>query len=782
MNPAQGPGGRTECSDTELDQAITQGLQRQLNPDQRRAVFAPSDESQFLVAGPGSGKTTVLSLRVLRLVFVDGTSPDAIIATTFTKKAAAELRSRILGWGDTLKHTLASRGVIQSGSPLDRVDLNAVWTGTLDSLSEEILGRFRLPGAQSPAVIEEFVARAQMLRKGLFPGRRDRDPDLASYLATIRGRAGRLNAPTIAAMVSDIRQRLIHDGVDRTAYRTKRRRCALCSQHPHAGIAVACSAIDDYEQFLATAGVADFASLEERFLHGLQDSSLREFVEPLRHVLVDEYQDTNWLQEQIYLFLATAVVALQGSITVVGDDDQSLYRFRGATVDLFRDFPARAQTALGRLATPTWLVENYRSTEDIIDFCNAFITLDPSYQSARIAGKPPIRHARSQSERLPILGLFRDKPSQVAHDVAVLLDDVFNGNGSTLPGGLTIERDPGNGSIGDCALLAHSVREYKTTGTPRFPLLLRQELEALSSPFRVFNPRGRPLIDIETVQVLCGLVLECIDPTGSCAGATRLPAGVATAFTTWRSAGQAFIARLPDPQARTALNNYLRAWRKAIGHSNMSVPIAELVYDLVYWVEPMQTDIEGLVHLEVIQRAIAESSRFGTFSGTIVLEPRWHQSSVQSAIWDILVPIAEGAIELDEDLLETLPTDRLNMMTVHQAKGLEFPFVIVDIGADNANRRAPRRTRFPSQGETSHVLEDELRQFSVALNPSARLQVDRAFDDLTRLAFVAFSRAKDVLLIVGHTELLNRVETVAAGWTRDGQHRWAGGVPNMVLL
>ena len=772
----------TTCSDADLDRAIARDLHRQLNAAQRSAVFAPVAASQFLVAGPGSGKTTVLALRVLRFVFVDGVEPDAIIATTFTRKAAAELRSRILGWGDTLKRSLVADGVIAPGTALDRVDLNAIWTGTLDSLSEEILGQFRLPGAQPPAVIEEFVARAQMLRRGLFPGRRDLRSEIVAYLAAIRGTSFGLNAPSIAGLVGNLRQRLIHDGVDRGAYRATGNACAVCGTHPHAGVAIACDAIDDYEQFLASAGVVDFAGLEERFLAALGRGDLAAFVDPLRHILVDEYQDTNWLQEQIYLHLATSCVAAGGSITVVGDDDQSLYRFRGATVDLFRDFSARGQTAIGHTPPPTWLVENYRSSEDVVDFCNAFIALDPGYQPARITGKPPIRHARAGAARLPILGLFRDNPAQLAHELAKLLDGVFNGSGYTLPGGQIIERDPAAGTIGDCAVLAHSVREYKSNGTtPRFPLLLRQELERLPSPLRVFNPRGRPLTDIDTVQILCGLMLECIDPGATCQTATRLSRGVAAAFTAWRATAQAFITNHPNPAARTALTTYMQAWAAAIAQGNARVPIAELVYDLVYWLEPMQGDIEGLVHLEVIQRTITESARFGSFGGAIVMDPRWHPSSVNSAFWDVFVPIADGAVDIDEDLLETLPTDRLNVMTVHQAKGLEFPFVIFDIGVDNATRRTPRN-RFPTRGEDAHAMEDELRQFSVGLGPPTRTQVDRAFDDLTRLAFVAFSRAKDALLIVGHSATLTRVETVAAGWTRDGAHRWAGGFPNMLML
>ena len=68
------------------------------NPDQNKAISAPIIQSQFLVAGPGSGKTTVMVLKVLKFIYVDDVHPSSILATTFTRKAAAELRSRILSW------------------------------------------------------------------------------------------------------------------------------------------------------------------------------------------------------------------------------------------------------------------------------------------------------------------------------------------------------------------------------------------------------------------------------------------------------------------------------------------------------------------------------------------------------------------------------------------------------------------------------------------------------------------------------------------------------------
>jgi DNA helicase-2/ATP-dependent DNA helicase PcrA len=122
-----------------------EGLGKPLDddPDQEAAIAAPVNQSLQLIAGPGTGKTTSLTLRVLKLVFVDGVPPASIVATTFTKKAAGELRSRILGWGDQLRNTML-RDALLDEEVIRRIDLNQITTGTL--------GRGQPPATTSEAL------------------------------------------------------------------------------------------------------------------------------------------------------------------------------------------------------------------------------------------------------------------------------------------------------------------------------------------------------------------------------------------------------------------------------------------------------------------------------------------------------------------------------------------------------------------------------------------------------------------------------------------------------
>src|SRR5215472_7474329 len=114
---------------------------------QEQAIDASPSDALFIVAGPGTGKTTSLTLRILRLVLVDGVPPRGILATTFTNKAAEELRSRILGWGFRIIDTLKSDPLLSAPQKVfvDSVDINQVRTGTVDSLCEQLLREFRAP-------------------------------------------------------------------------------------------------------------------------------------------------------------------------------------------------------------------------------------------------------------------------------------------------------------------------------------------------------------------------------------------------------------------------------------------------------------------------------------------------------------------------------------------------------------------------------------------------------------------------------------------------------------
>ena len=289
-----------------------------LNDDQRQAVASPLGAA-LVLAGAGSGKTRVLVHRVAWLIQVEGASPNSILAVTFTNKAAAEMRSRI----ETLL-----------GMPS-----GAMWLGTFHGLAHRLLRiHWREANLAQSFQILDSEDQARVLRKVL------KALDLDETRWVPREILWFINAQKDEGH----RPKHIKDDGDPT-----RRQLIKIYQA--------------YEDACHRAGVVDFAELLLRAYELWRDNAalLQHYRTRFRHVLVDEFQDTNAIQYKWLMLLTGA----NGLPFVVGDDDQSIYRWRGARVENLqhfrRDFP---QAVLYKLE------QNYRSTGTILKAANALIS------------------------------------------------------------------------------------------------------------------------------------------------------------------------------------------------------------------------------------------------------------------------------------------------------------------------------------------------------------------------------------------------------------------------
>ena len=545
----------------EFEEIVVNVLERDIssNEDQKLAISSPKDQSLFIVAGPGSGKTTVMVLKILKFIFVDDISPNEILATTFTRKAASELLSRILSWGDKIKYKLIANymdkmfsGEITDDSiikEINRIDFNQINIGTIDSIADELLRIHRQAGTSQPILIEDFVANSVMINECLLKDDRYKHDSLQEYLAEITGKQSNTeekpkikNLTMMASILIEIKEHIYYNMVDINNILRN-------IQSNEIGKQLSLKLILEYAEILKSQNIYDFAMLETEFLRRLNSDSLNVFLNDIKIILVDEYQDTNLLQESIYFKIAKSAIQNGGNITVVGDDDQSLYRFRGASVDLFTNFIERI-AKIGIEAKEVNLKTNYRSTENIIDLCNDFVELDDEYQSARVKEKPKIEVPSingDDSNQVPILGMFRNNEQLLANDLAKFIDELnrngivkrkikrvltkddnqkFNSDNKTT---LINYRDKGfdlaenedeivielgdDGSAEDIAFLTYSPKELTARGSRTFTFALKKQLGRLRHPIEVFNPRGQDLQNIDCVAVFCGLMLECIDPS-----------------------------------------------------------------------------------------------------------------------------------------------------------------------------------------------------------------------------------------------------------------------------
>ena len=820
----------------EFEEIVVNVLERDIssNEDQKLAISSPKDQSLFIVAGPGSGKTTVMVLKILKFIFVDDVSPNEIMATTFTRKAASELLSRILSWGDKIKSKLIANymdkmfsGEITDDSiikEINRIDFNQIDIGTIDSIADELLRIHRQAGTSQPILIEDFVANSVMINECLLKEDRYKHDSLQEYLAEITGKQSNTeqkpkvkNLTMMASILIEIKEHIYYNMVDINKILSNIQATELGKQ-------LALKLILEYAEILKSQNIYDFAMLETEFLRRLNSDSLNVFLNDIKIILVDEYQDTNLLQESIYFKIAESAIENGGNITVVGDDDQSLYRFRGASVDLFTNFIERIAT-IGIEAKEVNLKTNYRSTENIIDLCNDFVELDDEYQSARVKEKPKIEvpsFNEDDTNQVPILGMFRNNEQLLATDLAKFIDELnrngivkrkikrvltkddnkkFNSDNKTT---LINYRDKGfdlaegedeivielgdDGSAEDIAFLTFSPKELTATGSRTFNFTLKKQLGRLRHPIEVFNPRGQDLQNIDCVAVFCGLMLECIDPNSKYQRTNdKLPNSASLNMKAWRRKAISYMNDVnPEPHSPVSLEKFVTHWQ--IRHpfssdesSDMKWPtkanLMELAYKLVSWIPEFQEDDEGVVYLKAITQTITQTSFFNKYSANIDFSsPEAEKESINEALLNIFVPIASGGVQIDENLFEVIPSNRFNIMSIHQAKGLEFPLVIVDVGSRfKKNLAKDANLRFPKNADSSSIIQDRIRKYS-SLYSKDRDSKDMAFDDLTRLYFVAFSRAKDVLLLVGlnpnidgykQNEKQMKIPNVALGWNRD---------------
>ena len=759
--------------------ALDPVLKRDLNGPQEACVRHPHQSGLMIVAGPGSGKTTVLVLRALRHMLVDGMAPENVLITTFTRKAAAELRSRLIGWGLSLvehfRIEAAKTGNAERVAWLDTLDVNLCQTGTLDSFCQQWLGATRPVGSPNPIMLEEFAANFIYRLKIFGPAYRSASKDdMDQYFQryTFAGQIPR-NQGAASDISETINGRLIQDLVNHVSF-------ASTLGANQAARQIQSQLLSNYRAHLKAQTLYDFSLCAEEILAGLKAGTLypNPSIPEIKALLIDEYQDTNPLQEAIYFELANRSGA---AIAVVGDDDQALYRFRGATVELFTNFQSRFATrSLGAATHIEYLAVNHRSTPQIIDFFNHFVSHDPDFGAARVSGKPLIgKH--NIDVGIPVMGMFRDSIEDLAESIAALLEQTFNGTGYKIPGTDKILRaNPKDGALGDAVLLSSSVREYKDDGKSRLPVRLREALHTRG--FGVFNPRGQDLRDRPRVQILLGLLILCVDKTDQLETMMYLTNDAKSYLALWRAAGLTYINTNPMPCKGTqGLPSFVHAWRNRTPSSGNKwpddVPLLDLFYKLIVWMPEFQKDPEHLVYLEAVLRCVAQGSNYSAYGLAILNKAPHDEQSRKSVFSDLLAPIAERVVDIDEDLLFAVPRSRLSIMTIHQSKGLEFPLVIVDVGSDFRSNHAKQRfRRFPTEASSTVAMESDMASYTpVGSIRISRTDLDRTFDDLMRLYFVAYSRPQTALLLVGHTkcvEYSTTVQNIATFWTRQGKWSW----------
>jgi len=208
---------------------------------------------------------------------------------------------------------------------------------------------------------------------------------------------------------------------------------------------------------------------------------------------VDEYQDTNPLQEKLYFKIAKQLGSK--NITVVGDDDQALYRFRGGTVECLIKFPERVHKMLNCEAESLQLRKNYRSTENILNWVNRYVNFHPEMrkEGARARGKKQMLSGEGSSGHPePIRLILKDSHDKSAEIVAKIIKGMKKRD---------YIRD-----YSQIALLFHTTRESKTKNAGPYVRALKKK------NIPVYNPRNKLFLEHEEIRLALGGVIRCIHP------------------------------------------------------------------------------------------------------------------------------------------------------------------------------------------------------------------------------------------------------------------------------
>lgn len=587
-----------------------------LNPQQRAAVVH-SGGPLLIVAGAGSGKTRVLTHRVAHLLGERDVHPGQILAITFTNKAAAEMKERV----DALV------------GPRSR----AMWVMTFHSACVRILRREagRLGFPTSFSIYDQADANRLM---ALVCRELDLDPK-------------RYPPKSFSAQVSNLKNELID-------YETFK---ARASTHMEQTLA---EAYGMYQARLQQAGAMDFDDLIMMTVNLLQvfPEAAEHYRRRFRHVLVDEYQDTNHAQYQLVRELTAPVEGVGAAeLCVVGDADQSIYAFRGATIrnilEFERDYPE---------ATTILLEQNYRSTQTILSAANAVIERNADRKAKKLWC--------DQGEGHKITGYVadneHDEAAFVAHEVDRLTDE-----GDARPGDVAIfYRTNAQSRVFEEVFIRVGL-PYKVVGGVRF--YERKEirdalayLRVLANPEdtvslrRVLNVPKRGIGDRAEACVEAHASRERI----SFWQALRVPEDVPGMATRSSNAVREFVALLGE----------LRA---AAGSLTPAGLIAEVLEASGYLAEleaskdPQdETRVENLQELEAVAREFEErldgesaEGRLAEFLEQVALVA--DADSIPGGAKGGPVPPGEQPEETDQGVV--------TLMTLHTAKGLEFPVVFL---------------------------------------------------------------------------------------------------------
>lgn len=659
---------------------------KDLNPEQTEAVTY-NEGPLLIVAGAGTGKTTVITRRLAWLIFNKLAKPDEILALTFTDKAAEEMEERV----DRLL-------------PYGYVDL---WVSTFHSFGERILKDNALEIGLDPNFkLLTPVDAWQMMRQNLSQF------NLNYYRP--------LGSPTrfLQALVQHF-SRLKDENVKPEEYLALAEKKLAAAKNDEEKeeaekIKEVAQAYQVYEKIKTEDGRFDFGDLIVKTLELFQKRPgiLEKYRRQFKYILVDEFQDTNWAQYELLKLLASP----KNNLTVTGDDDQSLYRWRGAAytnlIQFNRDYP-KAKVVV--------LKENYRNKQNILDLAYQFIQLNnPDRLEAQLSNQTETKIPLTKK-----LKTIREGPGVINHLHLKTQEEEAN---EVIKKIIELKKENRQLLWSDFAILVRA---------NAYADLFTQKLSQLEIPYQFIASRG--LYRKPEIMDLISFV-KLLDNYHESTALYRLVSLPIFHFDSLDLMNLMHYSRRKNlslfetleqsavlgikPETRKEIAKILEMVRKFTELAKKKT-IGQVLYQFV--------EESGLLKIWSKEESVEDLERIANlrqfFKKVEEFEITSEDRSIKAFIEQINLEIEAGEEGALKGLIEEGP-EAVRVMTVHQAKGLEFPYVFIVNLVDK---------RFPSieRRELIEVPRELIRE--IIPEGDYHLQEER------RIFYVAMTRARDGL-------------------------------------
>ena len=649
-----------------------------LNTAQAEAM-AITEGPLLVIAGPGSGKTHTLVRRTLSIIEKGLARPEEIVLCTFTDKAALELRDRTRN--DASKFGLTH-------------DLSGLVVGTIHGIANDFIEKFRHKTqlGNNFQVLDDLTKKLfindvfEEIVEG-FDSESPKNEDRTQWF-----KKWNTKWTTIDGMSSYF-DRIAEELLDLDVLKAS-------DDELVASLAVA---YERYRNLLIEKNCVDFSHQQVFFLDLLNSTTEGDQVKrSIKYVMVDEYQDTNYVQEQLVFALSSAT----GNLCVVGDEDQSLYRFRGATVRNILEFPARQPDC-----KEVKLSINYRSHKRIVDAYDTYMKghdwSGPSgtqFRFDKTISPNPDAVFPVYPSVIRVMGTTKD-------DEAANLADFIQ----------YLKQKQIITDFSQVAILLHSVRVDHSG--PYMNALSERGIKSFCPRARAFFDNEEVRLIIAAVAVILGYVQENRDGNGYGA-VQKLNRFVDDSIELLED------VCVENQALALAVKRLAKEIEKIKPGENLDRRIADYIYQLVA-VAPLTSAMADANKARNIATLSSLFATFQQFYGYSVITSKNLVPLRQSLFMSFLRLLFDGGINEYEDPDQPFPREHVQIMTIHQSKGLEFPITVVGSLASSLG----------SGKEHDQKLGPYYKR--PLFEPAARIT---GFDRM-RKHYVAFSRAEKILVL-----------------------------------